>query len=237
MRSYSVHTLGRRLHHEVSHPSTLVQLLYSMAVSAFLNLSKDYTNVPQFSSANILLTPFRTQNVPPPMSSYQLLLSVFDPLYTTPRIPTYTAFSLNMDILAVLWESGYLQVSDLRTRLGPGKGKVMDSNMLWAGPVSDVDAAIGANTRVYRQVVFWQTAEVDVSVVQLVVLGANLTGNTNDVIFIVAIEKSKMVNCLEVTMSGRNGTLVPSDQGITWQSPNGEIYVGMFSRSPYTVQF
>lgn len=61
----------------------------------------------------ILITPFRSQNVPPPMSSYQLEL---------PSPPVHIAFTPNKDELTALLSNGTRIVWDLHTKV-PKKGK------------------------------------------------------------------------------------------------------------------
>ncbi|KZV82846.1 IkappaB kinase complex, IKAP component [Exidia glandulosa HHB12029] len=58
--------------------------------------------------AGINLTPFRTQNVPPPMSSYTLASPEACP-------PIHIAFSCASDALCALWEHGQVIVWDLNT--------------------------------------------------------------------------------------------------------------------------
>lgn len=89
--------------------------------------------------AKLLLTPFRSQNVPPPMSSFQLPMSPdFSLQPSTPtQIPIYVAFSSQNDAMGVLWEHGYVELWDLKTRLLPGPGKIMDPSKLWSGVISE----------------------------------------------------------------------------------------------------
>ncbi|KIL68708.1 hypothetical protein M378DRAFT_8174 [Amanita muscaria Koide BX008] len=100
----------------------------------------DSGSVAVFDGSSILLTPFRTQNVPPPMSSYQLSLN--PDLSTVPvayssRIPVHASFSDEGDHLGILWECGYIEYWNLRTRIGPGAEKVMDPVKIWSGVVDE----------------------------------------------------------------------------------------------------
>jgi elongator complex protein 1 len=56
------------------------------------------------ASDNVLLTTFRTQNIPPPMSSCKLRLSPPEGSYIS--TPAYTTFSQLRDFFAVLYENG-----------------------------------------------------------------------------------------------------------------------------------
>ncbi len=64
-------------------------------------------------AARILMTPFRTQNVPPPMSSYVLDL---------PSTPVHIAFSPVKDTLVVLFAEGFCQIWNLRSATKKLKG-------------------------------------------------------------------------------------------------------------------
>ena len=75
------------------------------------------------------MTPFRTQNVPPPMSSYQIQL---------PCPPTHTCLSDFDDTLAVLLPTGQVQSWRLNTTLpsdpkhsDPEQRKVADPQLSW----------------------------------------------------------------------------------------------------------
>lgn len=56
----------------------------------------------------LLMTPFRSQNVPPPMSAYQISL---------PSVPVHLAFAPESDQLVVLFNDGAYRVYDLHTRI------------------------------------------------------------------------------------------------------------------------
>lgn len=60
----------------------------------------------------LLVTPFRSQNVPPPMSAYTISL---------PAVPVHVSVSSDEDALAVVFGDGRIQVWDLNTRI-PDKG-------------------------------------------------------------------------------------------------------------------
>ena len=54
------------------------------------------------------MTPFRSQNVPPPMSAYQISL---------PSVPVHVAFAPTSDRLVVLLNDGSYKVYELHTRI------------------------------------------------------------------------------------------------------------------------
>lgn len=84
---------------------------------------------PKLTADQLLMTPFRTQNVPPPMSSYKLVL---------PEQVVHVSISPVEDALAVLFSSGLVQVWDLGTRLPEagqsrlrGGGKPAEPKLRW----------------------------------------------------------------------------------------------------------
>jgi IKI3 family len=159
--------------------------------------------------ASILLTPFRTQNVPPPMSSYQLSLPDH-------RTPIHISFSRDRDVLAVLWDSGSIELWALHTRIGPGQGKVMDPQKVFSGAVKDAE---------FRQVVSWSGGEKEE--IKLAILGSERCGM--DVIVFMKFGDDGKVETDRKTMkmSGRNGRLVEYDHGVVWQARDGTLFNGM----------
>ncbi|KAG9312244.1 IKI3 family-domain-containing protein [Chiua virens] len=96
----------------------------------------------------VLLTPFRTQNVPPPMSTHQLKTSVSGSsgdCSKLSRTPVHISLSPCNDLLAAVWQNGRVSVWSLRTRIGPGKGKAMDPTLVWT-------AGSGEKEKFWRQV-------------------------------------------------------------------------------------
>ncbi|KAM5537957.1 hypothetical protein V8D89_008433 [Ganoderma adspersum] len=180
----------------------------------------DSGSIAVIDGASVLLTPFRMQNVPPPMSTHSLSLKL--PSTTLPGIlkrsavPIHAAFASATDLLAVLWEPGILEVFDLKTRLGPGRGKVIDPVSVWSGTVGE-----GAGGS-YRQVVFDQTVLED-NAIRLGILGSKSSnGDLTDAVSIVDILGGERKST-EVALPAHNGRLVPA-QGIFWESPDGHLY-------------
>ncbi|TFK65584.1 IkappaB kinase complex, IKAP component [Pluteus cervinus] len=110
----------------------------------------DSGSVAVIDGAHLLFTPFRLQNIPPPMSSSKITLFGNTLPNPTPqvsesdlsandgpwRLPIHLAFSAVKDFIAVLWERGQLEIWDLKTRVGTGpRGKVMDPTLVARGSV------------------------------------------------------------------------------------------------------
>ncbi|KAG7449880.1 Elongator complex protein 1 [Guyanagaster necrorhizus] len=165
----------------------------------------DTGSVAVIDGSNVLLTPFRTQNVPPPMSSCQL--AVLPELSQVPRIPIHTGFAHGSDTLAVLWETGYVEVWDLSTRLTPGRGKIMDPKRVACR------TSPSAEPGSYRQIVLRSDGV-------LLLLGSD-NGDGSDIITTIEIEGGAEQSML---MPSRNGRLLPVDQGVIWQSSGGQLF-------------
>ncbi|PFH52192.1 hypothetical protein AMATHDRAFT_74468 [Amanita thiersii Skay4041] len=152
----------------------------------------DSGSVAVFDCLSILLTPFRTQNIPPPMSSYKLSINPdMSSTYSVcrSRIPIHCSFSSEGDLFAILWESGYTEVWNLKTRIGPVPGKVMDPEKIWSGTV-------GAGIYCWRQILIRKAGDPHTSFT-IIGLGASKGG---DVI--------TMTNLLDGTI--RHTLIIPS---------------------------
>ncbi len=108
-------------------------------------------------AAHLLITPFRTQNTPPPMASFTIELT---------STPVHVSFGTALDAIAVLFANGEVQVRDLSTRLPDpkagsrlrGGGKVAEPKLDWEADFAPrtgglpKQAAIGRDG---RAVLFW----------------------------------------------------------------------------------
>ncbi|KAJ7133724.1 pol II transcription elongation factor [Mycena crocata] len=186
--------------------SKIIQRTYGWETCAsFTRPPNDSGTVAVLDGSKILLTPFRAQNVPPPMSSYQLALSSAQPLSV--RTPIHASLSPSMDTLALVWEFGYLELWDLRTRLTPGPGKITDPSRIFSGVVG-VCA---------RQVILSSTPDT------VHVLGAAPEGH--DVVTVVQIGKDAVDSSNTVHLPFQNGRLMPSDGlAVAWQAPGGQLF-------------
>ena len=157
------------------------------------------------------------------MSSYQLSLdpdlSVISSTCVS-RIPVYANFSSEVDLLAILWETGYIEYWDLKTRLGPGPGKVMDPVKIWSG-------IIGGDVRSWRQILVRSLEEHFV----IYAIGAS---QEVDVIAAVKVDKNSAVDVqqreLNMMQSSRLISIHPS---IAVQNSKGEIHECVFPYSLY----
>lgn len=164
-------------------------------------------------SAKILLTPFRIQNVPPPMSSYQLALSPAQPL--SARTPVHASLSPSTDTLALLWESGYLELWSLQTRLAPGPTKIMDPARTFSGMVGGRDLR-------QRQVVLPSTPDT------IHVLGSNLQGR--DIVTVLKIGKETAEGLTTVEIPYRNGRMITNEgKAVVYQTSGGRLLEGQFT--------
>lgn len=138
------------------------------------------------------------------MSSCQILLS-------PSRIPIDMAFSSLSDTLAVLWESGYVELWSLKTRLQGGREKVMDPTLTWTGQVGE-----GA-----RQIQLSSSAATDATS-SLSVLRSGQDSDT--LTLLVDLDTESSGEFINVPLEERNCRLVVAEGHFPFQSPNGAIY-------------
>ena len=162
--------------------------------------------------ASILLTPFRMQNVPPPMSSHTLTLR---PSPSAPQrtlsTPSYISFSPSEDILAVLWETGYVELWNLCTRLEFGRGPVMTPELVWSGTL---DGARFREIRAWTNVPGGATA-------RIAVLGTEDGGT--DVLQVLCVPYVS-TDALEAPPVGCFGCRLAITEGAVVLHRNGKVY-------------
>lgn len=152
---------------------------------------------------SVLLTPFRSQNVPPPMSSFKLVLP-------STRAPLHASFSSTNDTVAFLWESGLVQVWNLRTRLGPGPGKIMNPVKVGEGTVSvGLARRVGVSTVVEGKFT-------------LAILGSG----EKDILTYVEVGGGAFEVKNEADLPGRGGT-IPDAATDVWQDSAGQVFRGL----------
>ena len=175
----------------------------------------------------ILLTPFRTQNVPPPMSSYQLKTSLSTPSADTPsaQTPVHIALSPCNDLLASVWQNGRVSVWSLNTRIGPGKEKVMDPAVIWTARLCDGE-------KFWRQMSVSGLTQDGKRTVKVILLGSE-RGSDHVAIHEISVADASSDNAERedhflVKMPGANGRLIASYIHLPpiWQDVNGEISEG-----------
>ncbi|WOO84954.1 Elongator complex protein 1 [Vanrija pseudolonga] len=164
----------------------------------------DTGSVAVVDGKRLLVTPFRTQNVPPPMSSFQLSL---------PSQPVHVSVSPSDDSLAVLYASGLVQVWDLNVRLpeaGTSRlrhgGKVAEPKLRWEQSLAPTDGEFIA-----KRVCLSGTGQVAALFFGDGEGGALLrTADANEV-----LSTSKMLPCVEhILWEAEAGWLVVEREGV-----------------------
>jgi elongator complex protein 1 len=219
--------------------ANVIQRTYAYETTASLiSPPNDSGMVAVIDGLNVLLTPFRTQNVPPPMAGYQFKIpsppssqpSESAGWFAPATLPIHISLShttTNPDILALLWENGYVECWEFKTRLGPGKGKVVTPTKMW-----DFCIPQQSESRVrWRQINFPGTGSGVVDV-----LGSGDDGK--DVIASLRWDAANQNKEVPVTLKrrrvfggdGRNGRLISGleggESGALWQDPDGGIFRG-----------
>jgi elongator complex protein 1 len=178
-------------------------------------------NVRLFFSANLLLTPFRLQNIPPPMSSYQLHLSpefprsLSLPKHTT---PTHVTFSSENDDLAILWESGYFEVWALHMRLVPGLVKILNPTKI-LGDFAQTQKESGIR---WRQILL-RSNGTSGKAFTVTMLGTG-SGDQSDTIAISTAEEGLITGTIDFRLPYRNCRLVTGSVADMYQTPDGELF-------------
>jgi len=149
------------------------------------------------------------------MSSCQLTLSspALPSSRERSRTPIYASLSATSDILAILWESGYVEIWSLQTQLEGGRGSIMNPSRSWSGFMSNTP------TKNCRQILLL-SSDATSSSSTLVILSSE---RENDVITIVELDTCETIRSISsVELPCRNCRLV-TDKQIMCQGPTGEI--------------
>ncbi|KAG9098159.1 hypothetical protein FRC06_006747 [Ceratobasidium sp. 370] len=167
----------------------------------------------------ILVTPFKLQNVPPPMSSFKLGLNTLSGAPSSPLRPppVHLAFSPDSRLLGLLFPDQEIQVWDLGLRTGL-KGKVADPRIVWCTQPS-APASSASLTRP-RQIALSDSA--------VLVLGSDQTNPQQDAVQVIPIKASPDATSFAHSVP-HSGRLVGHAY---YQDSHGQIYT--FNRSDST---
>ncbi|KAG9116362.1 hypothetical protein FRC07_007460, partial [Ceratobasidium sp. 392] len=153
---------------------------------------------------SILVTPFKLQNVPPPMSSFKINLSAIENAPRRPP-PVHLALSPNSHLLGLLFSDQEIQVWNLNLRTG-SKGKNAEPRLILSGPNSI--------TKVVRP------RQLALSDTSITVLGSDKGSDKEDSIQIIPL--NWFFEPSDVTKSAPlSGRLVGPSH---FQDPQGQIY-------------
>lgn len=172
--------------------------------------------------ASLLLTPFRTQNVPPPMSSCQLSVELSTSLneIMRNRTPRHVTFSSEGDHIAVLHASGHIQTWNLRTRIEFSRSKTMDPiNVCEIDISSLLEGWVGLDA---RQICMWRK----LSTTNNFVVACLATGPDSDQVAILDVIGKEVGTSRLIRLASAGGRLMNSGQQIYWQSSKGNIITG-----------
>ncbi|TDL16914.1 IkappaB kinase complex, IKAP component [Rickenella mellea] len=168
--------------------------------------------------SDLLLTPFRTQNVPPPMYSCKISLAHVSNSQTSlidGRAPVHVALSPSDDALCVLRHSGRLEIWDVQ---GP-----MDSRKPNAfSPVKICEGSVNFDQWQYtaEQLGLWPLDTSKTSYRIACLFSSTITDTVIISDFIDGVESEMR----RVDMASNCGRLVASDREVFWQSDRGQIF-------------
>ncbi|KAL5512586.1 hypothetical protein ACEPAG_3239 [Sanghuangporus baumii] len=155
---------------------------------------------------SLLITPFRTQNVPPPMASYTL------ELYEA-RTPICVAFSPTGDHLAVLQHSGVVTLWNLRTRIELSRGRAVD-------PVQLCKVELQLDGCQPRQILLHEKS----SASETFRISCLVSNGNEDTALIAIVENNVLQASKSIDLPGTDGRFAYSETGLYWQSSEGKIF-------------
>ncbi|KAG1738258.1 pol II transcription elongation factor [Suillus lakei] len=179
----------------------------------------------------ILLTPFRMQNIPPPMSSHQLLANTptdadasSGGLFLS-QVPPHISLSQSHDLLAAVWQQGHVMVWALQTRITPGGGAAMNPILIWSANLP------GELCRCRQVLVSSGNDDNEHRTISAVILGSDVSGNDRIVIYdfehvILPLKSISATRTRSISLQQKNGRLVPHEvpEHLAWQAPDGSIF-------------
>jgi elongator complex protein 1 len=147
------------------------------------------------------------------MSSYKLTLRHSPALpLRTPPTPCHVIFSPTEDILAALWETGYVELWNLRTRLEIRRGPVMTPELIRSGPLFH-----GA---LFREIAVSTNVSGGASV-RISALGFETNGR--DVLQVLDVEQ-ETISALEVPSLESLGWRLALTRGLVGLHRNGKVF-------------
>ncbi|KAG1835906.1 pol II transcription elongation factor [Suillus subalutaceus] len=226
----STHFTSVTWHPEVSmrllltSPLRIIQHDYAWETCAGAN---DTGCVGVIDGQKILLTPFRTQNIPPPLSSHQLLVNTptdasCGSLFLS-QVPPHISLSQSHDLLAAVWQEGHVMMWALQTRITPG-GAAMNPILIWS-------ANLPRELCHCRQVIVSSENDDDEHrTISAAILGSDVSGNDRIVIHdfehvILPLKSILPTRSRTISLQQKNGRLVPHDVPghLAWQAPDGSM--------------
>jgi elongator complex protein 1 len=164
-------------------------------------------------TGSLHLTPFRIQNIPPPMAAYTIKIP------HSQRPPVHIALSSSGDSLALLWSSPIVMVEiwDLKTRRVGGRGEVMAPTLVWKESFPDQSEA-------------WQItlSQSDEGTWVVAILCMPHSATSEACLAIATLKEGKCVDRHAIPCSP-NGRLVPGDEqqlGLVLESSEGLLFRG-----------
>ena len=146
------------------------------------------------------------------MSSHKLtLLPSPSAPQRTLSTPSHISLSSSEDVLAVLWETGYVELWNPSTRLAFGRGPVMTPELVWSGTLD------GAR---FREICAWTNIP-GVAIARIAALGADNSGT--DVLRVLDI-RHEGTDVLEAPLLGSLGWRLAVTEGAVLVHRNGKVY-------------
>ncbi|KAG2158594.1 pol II transcription elongation factor [Suillus bovinus] len=207
-------------------PLQIIQQDYTWETCAGAN---DTGCVGVIDGQKILLTPFRTQNIPPPMSSHEVIMNTptdasSGSLFLS-QVPPHISLSQSHDLLGAVWQEGHVMIWALHTRITPGGGAAMNPNLIWS-------ANLPREFYHCRQILLSCENGGDERVtISAAILGSDVSGNDRIVIYdfehvVLPFKPISATRSRTISLQQKNGRLIPHEVPgqLTWQAPDGAIF-------------
>jgi len=145
------------------------------------------------------------------------------------RIPVSVCFTAKSDCLGVLWEEGSFEIWNLHTRLGPGRGKVLEPQLTCSWTVDPIHA----KDVHFRQIQLLDS-KTELGQISVILLGSGERGN--NLLVFATFDGEKISGTTSHEMRSSNGRLLGSDfesgDRVVWQGPEGDLCQGMHTLRP-----
>jgi len=156
------------------------------------------------------------------MASHELIVSPalsLSPLVPSVSTATQITFDPGDDTLGILWEHGYIELWSLKTRLQPGRSKVMDPSKKWSGWV----AKYGESNRFRFRELAVSTVDSQNESYIITALGAP-SGLVDDHVSVTTIEGGLVIRDELIKLPQRNSRLMTPFVPGTYEAYNGKVY-------------
>ncbi|KDQ06369.1 hypothetical protein BOTBODRAFT_622525 [Botryobasidium botryosum FD-172 SS1] len=196
----------------ISTPVTLEDYRYCWETyNSHTSVASTNGTVAVVDGASVHLTPFRLQNIPPPMFSYKIDFPSAPS--SEMAVPIHVSFASGADVLAALYHKARVILWSLGTRGEGVGGKIAKPSLMWDGICSQVVRAkqvslwIGSGGNAWRIAVLGKRSDSEYEVVEIIQMHEGSTGS----------------NVLDLPISQKSRLVKSEGDGIFLVDDNGQL--------------